>query len=153
MVDLNIPNTTLMPNLIRMNEEREAAATQMPPRVSGRYRRESVQPKGTSMSTLLKLLSGLTILLGFLHTGSAQAQFRAGAAGYNPYTGYGGRAGVGYNPYTGNVAGGRTAYNPYTGRVGQSRTAYNPYTGASASVQRAYNPYTGRAGYRYSYRR
>jgi hypothetical protein len=84
------------------------------------------------MNTILNRLGGLVVLLGLLCTGSAQAQFRAGAAGYNPFTGNGGRAGVGYNPYTGNVAGGRTAYNPYTG--------------GGATVRRGYNPYTGRAG-------
>lgn len=91
------------------------------------------------MSTVLKMVGSLTVVLGLLYTGLAQAQFVAGLRGYNPYTGYGGKAGA--------------AYNPYTGARAQSRTAYNPYTGASASVQRAYNPYTGRYGYRYSYRR
>ena len=35
----------------------------------------------------LKKLCGLAILLGLLHAGAAQAQYAAGAAGYNPYTG------------------------------------------------------------------
>jgi hypothetical protein len=105
------------------------------------------------MSITLKKLGGLAVLLGLLYAGSAQAQVAAGAAGYNPYTGYGGREGAAYNPYTGTRAAGQTAYNPYTGTRAQSRTAYNPYTGASANVQRAYNPYTGRYGVHYSYRR
>ena len=89
------------------------------------------------MNTILYRLGGLVVLLGLLCTGSAQAQFRAGAAGYNPFTGNGGRAGVGYNPYTGNVAGGRTAYNPYTGGGATVRRGYNPYTGtAGVSVRR-----------------
>lgn len=104
------------------------------------------------MSTILKSLGGLAVLLGLLYTGSAQAQYAAGAYRYNPYTGYG-REGVGYNPYTGTRGAGETGYNPYTGTRAQTRTAYNPYTGASATVQRAYNPYTGRYGYRYGYRR
>jgi hypothetical protein len=53
------------------------------------------------MSTTLKTLGGLAVLLALLHVGLARAQFAAGAASYNPFTGYGGRAGVGYNPYTG----------------------------------------------------
>ena len=77
------------------------------------------------MRITVKQLGGLAVLLGLLHAGSAWGQVAAGAAGYNPITGTGGRAGA----------------------------AYNPYTGASASVQRAYNPYTGRAGYRATYRR
>jgi hypothetical protein len=91
------------------------------------------------MSIILRILGGLAVLLGLLYTGSAQAQVAAWAAGYNPYTGTGGRAGAAYNPYTGTSAAGRTGYNPYTGTSAQSRTAYNPYTGRSA--------------YHYSYRR
>ena len=85
------------------------------------------------MSTIWKTLGGLVVLLAWT-AATAQAQV-VGAGGYNPYTGYGGRAGAAYNPYTGTSAAGRTGYNPYTGTRAQSRTAYNPYTGASASVK------------------
>lgn len=108
--------------------------------------------KGTSMSNILRTVGVLAIVLALTHSGKAQAQV-AGAAGYNPYTGYGSRGAVGYNPYTGASRGGQNSYNPYTGTRDQSRSYYNPYTGKSASVQRAYNPYTGRSAYHYNYHR
>ncbi len=87
------------------------------------------------MSIHLRTLGGLAVLLGLLHAGTASAQY-ARAAGYNPYTGYGGRAAEGYNPYTGTRGAGQNSYNPYTGTRDQSRSYYNPYTGRSAQVQR-----------------
>jgi hypothetical protein len=101
-----------------------------------------------------KWLGGLALLLGMAltHIPASRAQVVA-RAGYNPYTGVGGRQVAGYNPYTGRDVGGTNAYNPYTGTREQSRSMYNPYTGNSASVQRAYNPYTGRSAYHYNYQR
>ena len=86
----------------------------------------------------LKRLGGLALVLALTQIQASSAQV-VERAGYNPYTGYGGRQAAGYNPYTGREVAGTNAYNPYTG--------------SSASVQRAYNPYTGRSAYHYSYRR
>ena len=47
------------------------------------------------MRTVLRTLGGLVVLLALINVGAAQAQVAAGAAGYNPYTGTGGRAAAG----------------------------------------------------------
>jgi hypothetical protein len=75
---------------------------------------------------------------------AARAQYVAGGAYRNPYTGGSYNRAAAYNPYTGGAARASSGYNPYTGTSAAGRSYHNPYTGTTTRVGAAYNPYTGR---------